>query len=119
MARQCQITGKKRMVGHTVSHAKNRGKRNFLPNTRVLSFISDLLGRAVKMKVSSHGLRTLNHKGGLDDYLLTSKPKNLTDEAKAVKKEILKNHPTILKDKLVKKAKKDVKKTSARLAKKK
>ncbi|MBN1783759.1 MAG: 50S ribosomal protein L28, partial [Alphaproteobacteria bacterium] len=58
MARQCEVTGKKRMVGHNVSHAKNRTKRTFLPNTRVLSFMSELLGRAFKLKVSSHGLRT-------------------------------------------------------------
>ncbi|MBN2779654.1 MAG: 50S ribosomal protein L28 [Alphaproteobacteria bacterium] len=117
MARQCEVTGKKRMVGHNVSHAKNRTKRTFLPNTRVLSFMSELLGRAFKLKVSSHGLRTINHKGGLDNYVLNSKPKNLTDETLAIKKALLKKNPALLDQKLVKKEK-PVKRVSARAAKK-
>ena len=117
MARQCEVTGKKRLVGNNVSHAKNRTKRTFLPNTRVLSFMSELLGRAFKLKVSTHGLRTINHKGGLDNYVLNSKSKNLTDETKAIRKELLKKNPALLKEKLAKKTT-PVKRVSARAAKK-
>ncbi|MBN2676188.1 MAG: 50S ribosomal protein L28 [Alphaproteobacteria bacterium] len=96
MSRQCAITGKKRMIGNNVSHAKNRTKRTFLPNTRVLSFMSDILGRTFKLKVSSHGLRTINHKGGLDSYLINSKNGKLTDEAQKIKKTIFKAKPELL-----------------------
>lgn len=117
MARQCEVTGKKRLVGNNVSHAKNRTKRTFLPNTRVLAFMSEILGRAFKLKVSSHGLRTINHKGGLDSYVLNAKSKNLTEEIRAIKKELLKKNPDLLKEKLAKK-KAPVKRVSARAAKK-
>ncbi len=117
MARQCEVTGKKRLVGNNVSHAKNRTKRTFLPNTRILSFMSELLNRAFKLKVSSHGLRSINHKGGLDNYVLNSKNKNLTNETKAIKKAILKKHPKIIEDKFSEK-KERVKRVSARQAKK-
>lgn len=110
MARQCQVTGKKRQIGNKVSHAKNRSKRAFLPNTRVLSFFSNLLNRTFKLKTSSHGLRTINHKGGLDEYVLNSKSKNLTPETKEIRKEILKKNPTLIKEK-VKKTEKQKKPT--------
>ena len=99
MARQCTITGKKRMVGHNVSHAKNRTKRTFLPNTRILSFMSDILGRSFKLKVSSHGLRTINHKGGLDSYIMNSKHGNLSDEVKKIKKALIKKKPELVEQK--------------------
>lgn len=110
MSRSCAVTGKKRMIGHNVSHAKNRTKRTFLPNTRVLSFFSNLLNRTFKLKTSSHGLRTINHKGGLDEYVLNSKPKNLTSETKEIRKEILKKNPTIISDAIKDKKAKTIKK---------
>ncbi len=105
MARQCEITGKKRQVGNNVSHATNRTKRTFLPNTRYLSFISDLLKRPFKLKVSTHGLRSINHKGGIDNFVLDSKNKNLTKETQAVKKAILKKFPKIIEEKFAEKPK--------------
>ncbi len=108
MARQCEVTGKKRQVGNNVSHAKNRTKRTFLPNTRSLSFISDLLKRSFKLKVSTHGLRSINHKGGIDSFVLNSKNKNLTKATQAVKKAILKKFPKIIEEKFAEKTIKKV-----------
>jgi len=88
MARQCAITGKKRMSGCNVSHSQRHTKRSFLPNVRKMSFLSDLLGMVVKLKVSSHGLRTIEKNGGIDNYMLKAKNSKLTDAAKSVKKKI-------------------------------
>ena len=63
MARICQVTGKKPMVGNTVSHAKNRGKRRFLPNIQEHRFWVESENRFVKLKVSTHGMRIIDKKG--------------------------------------------------------
>lgn len=72
MSLKCQITGKKLMFGNNVSHAHNRTARRFLPNVQDLNLYSEILGRSVSIRVSSAGLRTLDHKGGLDQFLLTT-----------------------------------------------
>lgn len=69
MARRCMITGKGVMSGHNVSHAQNKTKRRFLPNVQETSLYSEALKRWVKVKASSAGLRTVEHKGGLDAFL--------------------------------------------------
>jgi len=88
MSRQCMITGKKQMVGNNVSHAKNRTKRVFLPNLQDTSIFSEILGRKIKMRVSANGLRTVDHKGGLDAYLMNTAPTKLDPALRPVKKEI-------------------------------
>lgn len=88
MSRQCMITGKKQMVGNNVSHAKNRTKRVFLPNLQDTSIFSEILGRKIKMRVSANGLRTVDHKGGLDAYLINTAPTKLDPALRPVKKEI-------------------------------
>src|SRR5215204_4943003 len=70
MSRICELTGKGRQVGHNVSHANNKTKRTFLPNLQNVTLISDSLGVGVKLKVSTHGLRSVEHVGGLDNWLL-------------------------------------------------
>jgi large subunit ribosomal protein L28 len=71
MSRQCMISGKKTVFGNNVSHANNRTRRRYLPNLQVVSFTSDVLGRAVRMRISTNAIRTIEHKGGLDVYLST------------------------------------------------
>jgi large subunit ribosomal protein L28 len=66
MARICELTGKGRQVGHNVSHANNKTKRTFLPNLQNVTLISDALGKSVKLRVSTHGLRSVEHVGGLE-----------------------------------------------------
>ena len=70
MSRICELTGKGRLVGNNVSHANNKTKRTFLPNLQNVTLISDTLGRGVKLRVSMSGLRSVEHVGGLDNWLL-------------------------------------------------
>ena len=69
MSRRCMITGKGVMSGNNVSHANNKTRRRFLPNVQDTSLYSEALGRWVKLRVSTDGLRTVEHKGGFDAYL--------------------------------------------------
>jgi large subunit ribosomal protein L28 len=82
------VTGKKQMVGNNVSHAQNKTKRTFQPNLQNTSLYSETLGRKVKMRVSAHGLRTVDHKGGLDNWLTNTAPSKLEPEMRKVKAEI-------------------------------
>ena len=74
MSRQCMITGKRVMSGNNVSHAKNRTRRKFLPNVQDTSVYSETLKRKIRLRVSAAGLRTLDHKGGLDAFLMDTAP---------------------------------------------
>jgi large subunit ribosomal protein L28 len=94
MSRICELTGKGRQVGHNVSHANNKTKRVFLPNLQHVTLISDALGRGVKLRVSTHGLRSVEHNGGLDNWLMKTSDDNLSDTARKVKKEVAKKLAT-------------------------
>jgi large subunit ribosomal protein L28 len=69
MARRCAVTGKGVMSGNNVSHANNKTRRRFLPNLQVTSLVSETLGVTVRLRLSTNGIRTIEHRGGLDDYL--------------------------------------------------
>lgn len=69
MSRRCMITGKEAMSGNNVSHAHNKTRRRFLPNVQDTSLYSEALGRWVKLRASASGVRTVEHKGGLDAFL--------------------------------------------------
>ena len=88
MSRICELTGKGRQVGHNVSHANNKTKRTFLPNLQDVTLMSDALGRSVKLRVSMNGLRSVEHVGGLDNWLLKSKNEKLSLRARRLKREI-------------------------------
>lgn len=90
MSRVCEITNKKPMSGHKVSHSQTKTKRRFLPNLQIVSFLSEILETKVKMSVSSRGIKTVEVNGGLDSYLLNTGNSKLTDEAKKIKKRIQK-----------------------------
>ena len=87
MARRCFITGKGVLVGHNVSHANNKTKRRFLPNLQTSSVLSDALG-SVRMRLSAHAIRTIEHNGGIDAYLKTASAAALTAEARRLKRRI-------------------------------
>ncbi len=70
MSRVCELTGKTVMSGNNVSHALNRTRRKFRPNLTKVTLMSDSLGQSVKMKISAHALRSVEHNGGLDNFLL-------------------------------------------------
>ena len=88
MARVCQVTGKAPMVGHHVSHANNKTKRRFLPNLQVTSLLSDALGQLVKLRLTVNAIRTIEHNGGLDAYLLSMPDAKLPAEARRLKRRI-------------------------------
>ena len=90
MARRCDLTGKGVMVGNKVSHALNRTRRRFLPNLLNVSLLSDTLGRSVKLRISANALRSVEHRGGLDAFLLKANDAELSRDALAVKKELAK-----------------------------
>ena len=90
MSRICELTGKGRLVGNNVSHAKNRTRRVFLPNLQRVTLLSDALDQGFKFRVSTSGLRSVEHVGGLDNWLLKTKDAKLSDNARNVKKQIVK-----------------------------
>ena len=88
MARRCSVTAKGVRSGNNVSHAKNRTRRRFLPNLQVASFMSEALGRPVTLRVSIHGLRTIEHNGGIDPFLMKASKSKLSQEALRLRKAI-------------------------------
>lgn len=90
MSRVCELTGKGPMSGNTVSHANNKSRRRFLPNLNQVTLISDVLGRSFSLRVSAAGLRTVDHRGGLDAFLAKAKDDELSLAAQKIKKDIAK-----------------------------
>ncbi|NOZ32734.1 MAG: 50S ribosomal protein L28 [Alphaproteobacteria bacterium] len=89
MARRCELTGKGVMSGNNVSHALNRTRRRFLPNLCRVTLISEALGRSVKLRIAASALRTVEHRGGLDNFLRKAKDAELSVRALGIKREIL------------------------------
>ena len=89
MAKRCIITGKGVLTGNNVSHANNKSRRRFLPNLQAVSLLSETLGTTVTLRVSTRGLRSIEHNGGLDAYLSGTPNSKLSCEAKRLKKSIL------------------------------
>ncbi len=88
MARRCELTGKGVMSGHNVSHSNIKTNRRFLPNLQTLSLYSETLARSVRLKISMHALRTVEVKGGLDNFLLGARDRNLSIKARRLKRTI-------------------------------
>ena len=90
MSRRCELTGKGPMSGHTVSHSNIKTKRRFLPNLLNVTMISDALGRSVRLRVSAHALKSVDHRGGLDAFLLKAKDSELSKRALDIKRQLRK-----------------------------
>ena len=90
MSRICELTGKGRQVGNNVSHANNKTKRVFLPNLQNVTLMSEALDRRVKFRVSTQGLRSVEHVGGLDNWLAKTSDEKLSAKAVKLKREIAK-----------------------------
>lgn len=90
MSRVCELTGKGPMTGNNVSHAHNKSRRRFLPNLNDVTLQSEALGRTFKLRISSHALRSVDHRGGLDAFLAKAKDADLSDAALKIKREIAK-----------------------------
>jgi len=90
MSWRCDLTGKRPLVGHKVSHSNIKTKRRFLPNLRNVTLISDTLGRRIKLRVSANALKTVDHRGGLDAFLLKAKDDELAPRVLELKRQIVK-----------------------------
>jgi large subunit ribosomal protein L28 len=88
MARRCELTGKAVQAGNKVSHANNKSRRRFLPNLNEVTLTSDALGQTVRLRITSHALRSVEHRGGLDAFLAKAKDDDLSVRARRIKKTI-------------------------------
>ena len=94
MSRVCELSGKGPMSGNKVSHANNKSRRRFLPNLNEITLISDILGRSFRLRISAAALRTVDHRGGLDAFLMKAKDDELSSDALAIKKDVVKAQAT-------------------------
>ncbi|MBP7252459.1 MAG: 50S ribosomal protein L28 [Alphaproteobacteria bacterium] len=88
MARVCAVTGKKPHFGNNVSHANNKTRRRWQPNLQVCSFPSEVLGTMITLRLTPRGIRTVEHRGGIDSYLLNSKDSELSVDVKVLKRRL-------------------------------
>jgi large subunit ribosomal protein L28 len=88
MSRRCELTAKSPLVGHKVSHSNIKTKRRFLPNLTNVTFISDVLGRNVRLRVSTSAIKTVDHNGGLDAFLMKAKADHLSPRVRELKRAI-------------------------------
>lgn len=87
MARRCELTGKTVLTGNNVSHANNKTRRRFLPNLQEISLTSELLG-TVRLRLSTRAIRSIEHNGGLDAYILKQSDARHTPEGLALKRRL-------------------------------
>jgi large subunit ribosomal protein L28 len=90
MARRCDLTGKQVLSGNNVSHSNRKTRRRFKPNLQSVSLRSDVLGQNVTLRITASTLRSVEHNGGLDGYLLTTSSLKLTEEGAKLKKKVKK-----------------------------
>ncbi|MES2710281.1 MAG: 50S ribosomal protein L28 [Pseudomonadota bacterium] len=88
MARRCAVTGKGVLSGNNVSHANNKTRRRFLPNLQESSFFSDVLAAQIRLRLTANGIRTVEHNGGIDSYLLDTPDRKLTIETIVIKRRL-------------------------------
>ena len=88
MSRRCELTGKAVQFGNKVSHSNRKTRTRFLPNLVQVTLISDALERAVRLRISAAALRSVEHRGGLDNFLVKARDGDLSDSALALKREV-------------------------------
>lgn len=90
MTRRCELTGKLPLSGQLRSHAENKTKRKFRPNLCDVTLLSDALGRKVRLRISAHALKSVEHRGGLDAFLLKAGEEELSERCQKLKRELQK-----------------------------
>ena len=88
MARRCELTGKAVLTGHNVSHANNKTNRRFLPNLCAVHLISDAMGQSYGFRISARALKSVEHRGGLDAFLIKARHEELSLKARRIKRQI-------------------------------
>src|ERR1700722_15164230 len=91
---RCELTGKTRQIGHRVSHSNRKTKRRFLPNLLNVTLLSDALGRKVRLRISANALKTVDHRGGFDAFLLKANDTELSPRALEIKRQVVKKRAT-------------------------
>ncbi len=94
MSRRCELTGKSAQVGHKVSHSNIKTKRRFLPNLLNVTLISEALGRTVRLRICANALKTIDHRGGFDAFLIKAKGEELSPRALELKRQVQKKLAT-------------------------
>lgn len=94
MARRCEFTGKNAQVGNNVSHANNKTKTRFMPNLCNVSLMSEAMGLSYRFRISAIALKSVEHVGGLDNFLLKANAAGLSDKALKLKRSIAKKVET-------------------------
>ncbi|MGQ3301277.1 50S ribosomal protein L28 [Reyranella sp.] len=89
MPRRCALSGKAVQYGNNVSHANNKSKRRFMSNLQVASVLSEALGHSVRMRLTPRGIKTIEHNGGIDAYLLGTNDSKLSPEMKVLKRRVV------------------------------
>ena len=89
MSRRCELSGKGVLTGNRVSHSNIKTRRRYLPNLQTVSLSSDALGQSFRFRIAASTLRTVDHRGGLDAYLMKARDTDLSERALKVKKDIL------------------------------
>jgi large subunit ribosomal protein L28 len=89
MARRCELTGKAVLTGNNVSHANNKSRRRFLPNLKEVSLMSEALERSFRLRITAYALRSVEHRGGLDAFLLKAREDELSRRAQLLRKQIM------------------------------
>ena len=90
MSRRCELTGKSALTGNLVSHSNRKTKTRFLPNLLKVTLLSDALGQSFRFRISANALRSVEHRGGLDAFLLKSSENDLSQKAKELRRKIRK-----------------------------
>ena len=90
MSRVCELSSKAVQYGNNVSHANNKTRRRFLPNLVNVTLISEALNQNVSLRISAHALRSVEHRGGLDAFLIKADEKELSQRARLLKRQIAK-----------------------------
>ena len=90
MSRRCELTGKAVQSGNLVSHSNRKTRTRFLPNLCNVTLISDALGRSIRLRVAAAALRSVEHRGGLDAFLIKAREDELSQTCKVLRRDIIK-----------------------------
>ena len=91
MTRRCELSGKGPLSGNLRSHAVNATKRKFRPNLVNVTLISEALDKSYKLRISAQALKTVEHRGGLDAYLMKASDAGLSAQCLKLKRDIAKS----------------------------
>ena len=95
MSWRCELTGKTHQVGNRVSHSNRKTKRRFMPNLLNVTLLSDSLGRKFRLRISANALKTVDHRGGFDAFLLKAKDTELSDRVLELKRQVVKKRAAV------------------------